>query len=827
MSKKFLLSQSATTKVAIGLATISGVGTISYNVISQMADVPTEAEEKNLDQNVSNEQTNSEIVLPSKVTSILDNPIGPVNSNLFNSDKTIELESLNLENSTRVESEILPFETEVKYNNEKPSNYVNLIQEGSNGTHTVTYIDSFNENGKLIQTVKTLDETEEPTKQIIEIGTKENTEQSKESDTPTEIISNNSKANIELDSKTLIKPIHKDTIYTIDENLSKDETYTVKGEDGIKEVTTNTVSINGTEVHKETINEEVITPAVNDVTYISEEAYNSKMASEDVKEIEAEETTKDSNNERKIIKEERSTPPKIINFDTVVIQDENLPEGQVVIDQLGIKGSEYDVYQDVFVNNNLVSSTISKTVTISPVNQIERHGIKRDETKGPGPNEVEREILHEDKNGIPGAEVIQKIVKETKTQDIKINVIYDDSIPDGNEEVLEEGKPEITEITYQITSVNNEVISKEKINEEITEKGITRVVKRGTGKTTKSYETIVTDIPFETETINDNNLLPEESYIKQIGENGSVATEYETTYMNGNLVSKEVSSTHRLKEPVKEIKVVGTKIAQNNSSNNDYANGANKTNNIVDLSKTRDITLKQGLKDDDTLPNGIYVKYFTITDDTPLEKIVTLSENERYQKADKEYYNAMIVSHNGDYIETGIPLSQGGVDYINEHLDSNLLAMYMEQEINQLRTSLGKKPLRYKAELQQGTQQRADEQANIGSLRSGGKAHTRPDGTEFRTAFKYLNNSGLTNQEDELGENIAQLSSSNQYLLTSEKKLSEELFKQWKESPSHYENMISDDYQYFAFAVSIGRTTSAMNEYSELYPIIIGVQEFQ
>ena len=399
-------------------------------------------------------------------------------------------------------------------------------------------------------------------------------------------------------------------------------------------------------------------------------------------------------------------------------------------------------------------------------------------------------------------------------------------MPEGTEEVLEEGKAETTEITYKITSVNDEVISKEKMNEEITQQAVARVVKRGTGKTTKSYDNTITKIPFETETIQDDTLLPEESYTKQEGLPGSEVTEYELTYMNGKLVSKEVTSTHRIKEPTKEIKVVGTKVAQNTTSNN-YQSGAVKNGNVVDLGKTRDITLKQGLADDDVLPNGITVRYFTITDNTPLEKIVTLSEDERYQKSDKEYYNSMIVSHNGSYIESGIPLSQGGADYINEHLDSNLLAMYMEQHINELRASLGKKPLRYKAELQQGTQQRADEQAKIGSLRSGGRAHTRPDGTEFRTAFTYLNKGGLKDKEQELGENTAQFSSNNLYTLTSEKRIAETLFNYWKNSPGHYANMISDNYKYFSFAASVGRASANMDEYSELYPVIMGVQVFQ
>ena len=871
MSKKFLLSQSATTKVAIGLATIGGIGAVGHHVINQAIDSQAEAKEQSNNKDVTGLNAFSEVLLPKKVSSILDSPIGPVNSNIFESDKKVDLSSLNLENSTRVEDETIPFETEIKYNDDKPSNYVNLIQEGNNGSHTTTFIDSFDENGKLIQSVKTLEENEEPRKQIIEIGTK-NIEQTDEVNTPAEIISNGANSNVELESKTIIETIPKETIYTIDENLSKDESYTIKGEDGQKEVTTNTVSVNGVDVHKEVIHEEVVNPAIHDVTYISEEAYNKKVASQDLKEIKVEETTEataknttkevtenatvetteepttteattesitepntenttettteNTPQERKVTKEERNTTSKILQFQTTVIEDENLPEGQVVVEQLGMDGSEYDVYQDTFVDGNLVSSTIIRTVTTEPVNQIERHGTKKDETKGPGPNEEVRETLHEDKRGIPGAESVQKIIKETTTKDLKIDVVYDETLPEGTEEVLEEGKAETTEITYKITSVNDEVISKEKMNEEITQQAVARVIKRGTGKTTKSYDNIITKIPFETETIQDDTLLPEESYTKQEGLSGSEVTEYELTYMNGKLVSKEVTSTHRIKEPTKEIKIVGTKVAQNTTSNN-YQSGAVKNGNVVDLGKTRDITLKQGLADDDLLPNGITVRYFTITDDTPLEKIVTLSEDERYQKSDKEYYNNMIVSHNGSYIESGIPLSQGGADYINEHLDSNLLAMYMEQHINELRASLGKKPLRYKAELQQGTQQRADEQAKIGSLRSGGRAHTRPDGTEFRTAFTYLNKGGLKDKEQELGENTAQFSSNNPYTLTSEKKIAETLFNYWKNSPGHYANMISDNYKYFSFAVSVGRASANMEEYSELYPIVMGVQVFQ
>ena len=325
MSKKILLSQSAGAKVAIGLATIGGVGAVSHNIISQMASTPTEAETKTNNQSVAELNTISKVLLPTRISSILDAPISPTTVTESNSNNKVELETLNLENSIRTENEVLPFETEVIYNDDKPSNYVNLIQTGTNGSRNTTFVDSFDENGKLIQSVKTFEENDEPKKQIIEIGTKEVEEQNENPTIPTEIITNETNANVELDSKTIIETIPKETVYSIDENLKKDESYTVKGEDGEKIVTTNTVSVNGVEVHKKIVKDEVVTPAIHDVTYISEEEYNKKVTSEDLKEIEVteqeektteektteEKTTEEKSIEEKVVtKEERNTAPK-------------------------------------------------------------------------------------------------------------------------------------------------------------------------------------------------------------------------------------------------------------------------------------------------------------------------------------------------------------------------------------------------------------------------------------------------------------------------------------------------------------------------------------
>lgn len=129
MSKKFLLSQSATTKVAIGLATIGGIGAVGHHVINQAIDSQAEAKEQSNNKDVTGLNSFSEVLLPKKVSSILDSPIGPVNSNIFESDKKVDLSSLNLENSTRVEDETIPFETLFNYWKNSPGHYANMISD--------------------------------------------------------------------------------------------------------------------------------------------------------------------------------------------------------------------------------------------------------------------------------------------------------------------------------------------------------------------------------------------------------------------------------------------------------------------------------------------------------------------------------------------------------------------------------------------------------------------------------------------------------------------------------------------------------------------------
>lgn len=74
-------------------------------------------------------------------------------------------------------------------------------------------------------------------------------------------------------------------------------------------------------------------------------------------------------------------------------------------------------------------------------------------------------------------------------------------------------------------------------------------------------ETVNETVEFETETKTDDTLEIGESVIEAAGVNGERAVKYEITYVNGEEVSRTEISSEIIKEPVKEIKIIGAKAA--------------------------------------------------------------------------------------------------------------------------------------------------------------------------------------------------------------------------------------------------------------------------
>ena len=133
--------------------------------------------------------------------------------------------------------------------------------------------------------------------------------------------------------------------------------------------------------------------------------------------------------------------------------------------------------------------------------------------------------------------------------------------------------------------------------------------------------------------------------------------------------------------------------------------------------------------------------------------------------------------------------------------------------VNAERATQGRKPLVADENLIKLAKIRSDEQAGIGSLRSHGKKHTRPDGTRFASVFNTLENADMrygTRGENSL-EDSSMVASAHAVLNATE--LARDMFMQWKSSPGHYRNMMSDQYTSFGLSASYTPHSTTTPEY--------------
>ena len=133
--------------------------------------------------------------------------------------------------------------------------------------------------------------------------------------------------------------------------------------------------------------------------------------------------------------------------------------------------------------------------------------------------------------------------------------------------------------------------------------------------------------------------------------------------------------------------------------------------------------------------------------------------------------------------------------------------------VNAERATQGRKPLVADENLIKLAKIRSDEQAGVGSLRSHGKKHTRPDGTRFASVFNTLENADMrygTRGENSL-EDSSMVASAHAVLNATE--LARDMFMQWKSSPGHYRNMMSDQYTSFGLSASYTPHSTTTPEY--------------
>ena len=76
---------------------------------------------------------------------------------------------------------------------------------------------------------------------------------------------------------------------------------------------------------------------------------------------------------------------------------------------------------------------------------------------------------------------------------------------------------------------------------------------------TEQHLTGTVEVPFDTETVTDSSMYDDQEKVQQNGQDGSNQITSKVIVKNGKVISSEVLETKVIKEPVKQIKVKGTK----------------------------------------------------------------------------------------------------------------------------------------------------------------------------------------------------------------------------------------------------------------------------
>lgn len=361
--------------------------------------------------------------------------------------KKIKVGTMRTDTVTTITETVKPFETEIVYDDTMEKGTSKVTQEGKYGIETKTIVATVI-NGETQENPAIKVSETEPTKQIITVGTK-CPDQKTAIDTVVEEIT----------------PFEVKIIY--DDTLEKGkEVVDTEGQNGIDKVTYTTTVENGKAVGEaKKTNTQHIQEKIDKVIRIGTKCPESPKTPE---------TPKGES------KDVVSTTIVEIPFDTVIIQDNTIDAGKVIEEQAGQKG-ERKITTTVTIKDGVSSEPkVTSVVTKEPVKRIVRVGTK----KTPGNDTPETTTRTE------------KIPFET-------TVIYDNTLPEGKQVVLQEGEEGIKTITT----------TGDKVSEQITKAAKPRIVRIGTKKiednNTPSPRPIPNPIPSPNPDYSDDNIIDE------------------------------------------------------------------------------------------------------------------------------------------------------------------------------------------------------------------------------------------------------------------------------------------------------------------------------
>ena len=192
------------------------------------------------------------------------------------------------------------------------------------------------------------------------------------------------------------------------------------------------------------------------------------------------------------------------------------------------------------------------------------------------------------------------------------------------------------------------------------------------------------------------------------------------------------------------------------------------------------------------------------------EEIKALGQDEINRRAsDESLENNITLANPKNWSNVTIanaPLSEDTIAKFNNgtYINHKNVGLEVLKLVNEERRRVGLNELTWDDELFNLTKERASELGKNGHIRFWNErnevmTHVRDNkGTKWFTVAN-----GTSFMNNWLGENLAGFTlSHNIYKIFSEKVIVEELYTQWRNSPSHYANMVGEHYRRFAFDMS-------------------------
>ena len=230
---------------------------------------------------------------------------------------------------------------------------------------------------------------------------------------------------------------------------------------------------------------------------------------------------------------ETVTEKETVAYETEIRTDPTKPKTYQFENQAGKNGSVEKTYQIRKLNGREVDKTLtSETVVDQPV--------KRIITVGSALEKVE-------------------YTTEVKDVDFKTVIEYDYTKPKGYEEVRQEGEKGRIENQYKLTYINDELVDRTLVNENVLKEKKDKIIVKGLGVVESVKSVVAVEEKDFNKVIEKDETQPEGySKITQVGSPGTITTTYEVTYEGDVEVSRKEISKVENPKVVDEITVIGT-----------------------------------------------------------------------------------------------------------------------------------------------------------------------------------------------------------------------------------------------------------------------------